>query len=406
MAMNLLKIIERLQSTNGDFKQLILTADDGPERPSSDARDKPNSKDIMELIGALESNASVRSVFLDHFFVANLTSEEICLLFRALGSLPKLEQFSALSRQAEGWSIPMKAVESFMRQARSLSSLRLTSVGLVGTAKQFEGFTQSIECHPSMKEFRLRGACIVDGKMPLDNFLRSLSTVPLLEKIELTAMDLHQDLNGEWPNSPSSALRFCYSDSLKSLELGGWVLDEDLVLKMAKALETNESLLSLVMVDSHVTNKGCIAISEMLKKNKTIERIDLSYNRINDRGCTALANMLPHNNTLKEIGLFGNFHVTSRGVFLDKIKNQNFVLEDLLLDSELDAEMNFYLNLNHAGRRHLLQNEDLSRAGWVDSLATLQDDKKASGDAQQDTLSNLFYFVKAKPHFVAADTTA
>jgi hypothetical protein len=291
--------------------------------------------------------------------------------------------------------------------AKSLSSLRLTSVGIVGTEKEFNNFTKVVSSNPSLKEFRLRGACVVDGKMPLDELLRALSTAPVLENIELTAMDLHQDLNGEWPTSPYSALRFCYSRSLKSLELGGWVLDEDLVLKMAKALETNDSLRSLIMLESHITNKGCIAIAEMLKKNKTIERLDLSYNRISDPGCTALANTLRHNTTLKEIGLFGNFQVRSRDVFLRFLQYENFVLEDLLLHSEWDAEMNFYLNLNRLGRRHLLQNEDLVRKEWTNTLAAIQEDSKSSSSStpHKDALSSLYYFLLAKPHFVVHGTT-
>lgn len=401
--MSLSNIIDRLRANKTEFKQLILTADEvGAENPdqsggSSDDGSRANSQNIAELVDAIKNNSTVQSVFLDHFFVINLGREDVCLLFEALGSLSRLEQLSALSRQAEGWSIPMQAMAGFMERSRTLSSLRLTSIGLVGDVKQFSRFTKAIQGQACMKEFCLRGACIVEGKIPLDGLLRALSSVPLLEKIELTAMDLHQDLGGEWPNSPSSALRFCQSSSLKSLELGGWVLDEELVLKMASALETNKSLRSLIMLDSNISNTGCVALAKMLSLNKTIERLDLSYNRISDPGCAALANSLKFNSSLKEIGLFGNFQIQSREVFLRVIQHQNFFMEDLLLDSEWDAEMNYYLNLNRFNRRAVLQNEGLTRSEWVDALVTVQDEKNALFDAPQDTLSYLFYFVLAKP---------
>ncbi|CAB9500892.1 Leucine-rich repeat protein [Seminavis robusta] len=409
--MSIPSIIKRLRANNEDFKQLILTADEiglqenqeQPEDPNDETR--ATSKNIDILAEAIQSNQTVQSVFLDHFFVRNLSREEICKLFTAIGSLPRLEQLSALSRQAEGWSIPMHAMSCFMDQTKALSSLRLSSIGLVGTVEDFTNFAKSIQSQSFMKEFCLRGACIVDGRIPLDNLLRSLSAVPLLEKIELTAMDLHQDLGGEWPNSPSSALRFCQSSSLKSLELGGWVLDEDLVLKMASALETNHSLRSLIMLDSNITNKGCVALSKMLAVNKTIERLDLSYNRISDPGCSALANSLTFNTSLKEIGLFGNFQVRSRDMFLRIVEQSNFTLEDLLLDSEWDAEMNFYLNLNRVNRRGVLQNEGLTRREWVHALVNVQDEKNCLLDAPQETLSYLFYFIMAKPHFVLATVT-
>ena len=113
-----------------------------------------------------------------------------------------------------------------------------------------------------------------------------------------------------------------------------------------------------------------------------------------------MADSLKHNSSLKEIGLFGNFQVRSRDVFLDVIQNHNFFLEDLLLDSEWDAEMQFYLNLNRINRREVLQNEGLTRCEWVDALATVQDEKNSLFDAPQDTLSYLYYFVMAKPHFL------
>jgi len=422
--MALSNIIDRLRANEVGFKQLILTADEvginnnagqqrqqqqqqqqQPEQSAAteeqDGFNRATSKNISELVEAIESNHTVHSVFLDHFFIIKLSAEDVCLLFRALGSLPKLEQFSALSRQAEGWSIPMQAVVALMDGAKSLTSMRMTSIGLVGNENDFESFAKALQGQSCLKEFCLRGACIVDGKIPLDGLLRTLSAIPKLEKIELTAMDLRQDLSGEWPTSPSSALRICYCSSLKSLELGGWVLDEDLVLGMAKALETNTSLRSLIMLDSNITNRGCIALSNMLAVNKTIERLDLSYNRISDAGAIALAQSLIHNSSLKEIGLFGNFQVKSRAVFLHVIQYSNLALEDLLLDSQWDAEMNFYLNLNRMDRRRVLRNEkSLTRGDWLEALVSVQDDKHNFCDADQDTLSYLFYFVMAQPHFL------
>lgn len=155
------------------------------------------------------------------------------------------------------------------------------------------------------------------------------------------------------------------------------------------------------MLHSNITNKGCAALARTLAVNQTIERLDLSYNRISDPGCTALANSLIYNSSLKEIGLFGNVQFKSRDVFLRVIKSSNLTLEDLLLDSEWDAEMNYYLNLNRIGRRRLLRNEKISREEWVESLAEVQGEKHSVCDAPPDVLSNLFYFVLAKPHFVS-----
>ena len=183
------------------------------------------------------------------------------------------------------------------------------------------------------------------------------------------------------------------------------MLDEDLVLKMATALETNISLRSLVMLDSNITNAGCRALARMLVVNKTIERLDLSYNRISDPGCSALANSLVCNSSLKEIGLFGNFQVRSRDVFLAVIQHNNLALEDLLLDSEWDAEMNFFLNLNRIGRHRLLRDERLTRDEWVEALVGVQDEKNSLCDSPQDTLSYLFYFVMAKPHFLVQNSS-
>lgn len=420
MAMaNLSNVIERLRANEIGFKQLILTADeagiagnnadqrqDGTAAARAQDNNRATTANFAQLIDAIQSNHTVHSVFLDHFFVINLEADDVCRLFEALGSLPKMGQFSALSRQAEGWSIPLQAIASFLDRAKSLSSLRMTSIGLVGTDEEFGRFTKAFQGLYFLKEFCLRGSCIVNGQIPLDGLLQGLSSVPLLEKVELTAMDLQQNLRGNWPTSPSSALQFCYSSSLKSLELGGWLLDEDLVLKMATALETNISLRSLVMLHSSITNRGCAALANTLIVNQTIERLDLSYNRISDPGCIALANSLVYNSSLKEIGLFGNVQMKSRNAFFHIIQNSNLALEDLLLDSEWDAEMNFYLNLNRIGRKRLLRQEGLTREEWIEALFDVQAEKHSTcDDAPQDALSNLFYFVMAKPHFISGRDT-
>ena len=160
------------------------------------------------------------------------------------------------------------------------------------------------------------------------------------------------------------------------------------------------------MLHSSISDKGCSALAKTLAVNQTIERLDLSYNRISDLGCIALANSLIYNKSLKEIGLFGNAQVNSRAVFLRVIQYSNMTLEDLLLDSEWDAEMIFYLNLNRIGRRRLLRNEKISREAWVDTLSEVQGEMQSVCDAPQDTLSNLFYFVLAKPHFVLPTITS
>jgi len=407
MVMAISSAIRRLRENNEGFKQLILTADEISLRGNNDQgqedlrhSSRASGANIPELIEAILGNYTVQSVFLDHFFAVNLEADDICRLFDALGSLPKLNQFSVLSREAEGWSVPLHAIASFLHRTKRLTSLRMSSIGLNGTGEEFDYLTKVIQDQTLLKEFCLRGACIVDGEIPVDKLLRVLSSLPLLEKIELTAMDLHTNLQGVWPTRPSSALRFCYSSSLKSLELGGWVLDEDLVVEMAKALETNTSLRSLVMLDNHITDKGCMALAKTLTVNQTIERLDLSSNHITDTGCQALANSLASNRSLKEIGLFGKRQAHSRDAFLRVLRHENLDLEDLLLDSVWDAEMNFYLNLNRIGRHRLLKDPSFGRAQWVDCLNDLQSTKQSICDAPNDTLSNLFYFVMAKPHFV------
>ena len=77
-------------------------------------------------------------------------------------------------------------------------------------------------------------------------------------------------------------------------------------IRLAKAIEENESLSYLNLSSNSLKNLPAQHIGESLHNNHYVETLDLSYNGITESGCSVLASALKVNETLTNLILDGN----------------------------------------------------------------------------------------------------
>ena len=95
------------------------------------------------------------------------------------------------------------------------------------------------------------------------------------------------------------------------IDMSGYHVDDECVEMLVGGVNFNMSstglkdvrITKLAISDNNITDKGAIALVEMLKENRTLQQLDVSYNSIGIGGATTLAKMLKENRTLQRLNV-------------------------------------------------------------------------------------------------------
>uniref|UniRef100_A0A383W9J7 Uncharacterized protein n=1 Tax=Tetradesmus obliquus TaxID=3088 RepID=A0A383W9J7_TETOB len=93
---------------------------------------------------------------------------------------------------------------------------------------------------------------------------------------------------------------------IKVMTLSGNAIRDEGIDLVAEALASNSSLLCLDLSDNKIGDAGAIALAEALHSNRTLAELQLSNNRIGDEGAEALAAAVASSSALKKLQLSGN----------------------------------------------------------------------------------------------------
>ena len=178
----------------------------------------------------------------------------------------------------------------------------------------------------------------------------------------------------------------CQSPYLKALRVRGVrFLKDDHIILSAQALKTNATMNELSFL-CDIGGRAVEALCEMLVVNRSLQVVCL--NRIMEgKQASDIARALSLNTTVRELHLYFRYCVIEhlRTSFL-ALMQQNYTLEKLA-GGWACSSLEFYLNLNRAGRKQLLGNSiKPSPMDWIDLMAT-----------QQDDVRSLFYFLSQNP---------
>jgi hypothetical protein len=192
----------------------------------------------------------------------------------------------------------------------------------------------------------------------------------------------------------ASAIRQCRH--LESLSIIGFQLSESHVSIFSPILRT-QSLKKLHFENASNAFGPLIA---MLSTNGSLTTLILDFkDQLNDGAVAQLAEVLKVNRTLQELSLLNSTFlvraesstnpsgISEQGYkALREMTEQNYVLQHMNVQGSLDADIDFYLKLNRAGRQRLFESADSSPKNWVTMIAKVADDSDC-----------IFYFLQLNP---------
>ena len=348
-------------------------------------------------------------------------------MFEAIGSLSNLKticisDFGVAHEEEEAMTaaLPIECLVRLVTKSSRhghLRSLRLDSIRMAGSPRDFQALADALENHPTLQEIVVSGCAPVhvnhdnnNNSNNDNNHPRDCRDVSIMQPVAV-AMARMQTLktveivetsfppSGAWTGDSLSQL--LQSKTLQTLRIRGvrFLGDKDVAL-MARALEHNHALKELWILSCELgfTSHGATAMAQMLRVNNTLEILGL--NRLSSNShAIAIAQALHDNTSLRGLHLCLRDGLNSRTFeSFAELMEQNYVLETMsggfmnsnkagLSNCALHRKtLDFYLRLNQNGRRRLLQNSNATRQQWLETLSS-----------QSDDVSALFYLLSRNP---------
>jgi len=251
----------------------------------------PSEYDPYDLIRAIRSNSTVRSVEIWKEFLMNLTIEQGRKLFEAIGDLPFCEAlFCDFPNPRDGFPLQLHALTCVLTGSSPLKTLSLRNIVL---SRHEQEVSEALQRHRYLREFQVKNLLLVDRKITLDPLLNALACIPTLRVVEIR---MKRRQSGALTIGPFRNL--CQSKSLIILKLWQVKLTEELAVLMADALKSNTRLKALTLFDCNLTRNGYVALSHMLKVNSTLRELQLYDEEMDDTCYMAITSGLERNSSL------------------------------------------------------------------------------------------------------------
>ena len=250
-----------------------------------------------DLLDAIHTNTSVRSLQLEGHIICNLTPEDGQRLFDALGRLPNLQ-----SLFIHNFVAPLPLLTSFLQEARQLKNLTLHTAQLAGrNDAEAISLVNSLRQLTCLEKFKFSNG-VVAGRLSLDMIMAAVSQIQSLEIVEI---ELEQ--GGDLSLPTLEAL--CRCPQIKELKLWRITFEPQHVVLVANTLKTNTSLKELELGElgyADHTSESYVAMADMLRLNSCLENVELmNFSGFDDEGCIALASAMEENSTLRQLNVRG-----------------------------------------------------------------------------------------------------
>ena len=354
-----------------------------------------------------------------------VSDEELIVIFGIIGALPNIQE---LRIEFDELPLPAQALRNALSCPTSrLRYLALEDVRVSGSLDDFEDVADAIQRSSSLKTVRMyRCGPAEDTRATLDPIISALASVPTLKDVTLSSTHCSDEALGVLGESKSleivaldhmticglSLSQLCRSRSIKDLRFWGMPELNDDATFLSSALASNQSLKMLRIRHCNLQQESGVQLAEMIDRNTTLESLSLENMHWKDFG-EPLHKSLAVNKSLrslslsmdgKEINIRENAAKVTAGLeqntslrkfrlllrdmdghdvreaFLGpftKLLETNYTLESLYLNSgiiDLGDDINFFLKLNRSGKRHLLRDENSTKAEFMDMLASHSED--------------------------------
>lgn len=201
----------------------------------------------------------------------------------------------------------------------------------------------------------------------------------------------------------SIATMLQYNSILMDLHLFGNHIDSEGARFLAQSLKKNIRLSTLILSFNNLGSIGASYLAEALVENRSLKKLWLPANHLGNAGIFAFAEHLPQMRGLQQLNIGDYFDNDAAAAILKTIRFNTelrvLYMESVLYDDETtDRKIDFYLRLNHAGRKLLGWSggpncNSVPLALWSSVLA------RADAGCSSDTGAPdvLYYLLKEKP---------
>ena len=342
---------------------------------------------------ALFANNTVKhvSLFVEGNFMNEVSPESLHNLFRAIGSLP-LESLYIYSYGDNMDIFPVQLIGDVLKVSFKLEVLACYFLELGGGKVSFDRFQDDLIEHPSLREVRFE-SCQLSSRMLAthsitDKFLEALASLPNLEKLELSAPE-----KGYFGTITPAYLEHLAgtTDRLTSLNLINFVLDNDHMSALNRALRMNRDLTELTLsVNPELNSK----LPALLATTKSLRYLKLQFDSLeNEKYLLKIAKGIEKSNNISRFELLQGDEPDYLSPKCQKafaaIPQKNGNIEHLdvdFTDKKLRSQVDFFLEVNSDGTREMLENPYSTRSEIIDAMIYVRDD-----------LDMLYYFLRTRP---------
>lgn len=294
-----------------------------------------NDKCLFALANGLKNNHSLKSLQ----FRVDLFQELSEALAEGLSSNSALEELILILSTSDTNAI--NTLANGIQQNSRLKALKLNQCSLEDG--QVAALVKALENHPSLEDLSVQGSsCRAMGIVAISGLLQSNNQKPF--KLDLSKQNFAQgDMFG--------------------------------ISFLAPALPANKSMRFLDLSSNELSDVDITCLASALAENSALEELKLDNCNISDKGAEILARHLPRMTRLKRLWLHNNpFGLTGAQSLFEALRN-NRQLEQLRLPrgkgkgvDAIQQKLFFYLQMNRAGRRLLLDPNAIPQALWPQVL--------------------------------------
>lgn len=361
---------------------------------------------VLKRLSTSRETSSIESLVLRgrycRFIDTHVSPDEIQDVLRMASCLPNLKRLSLLRLR-----VPMSAItQTLLMQQRSLEELELRSICLWGNQRECKEMGHALAQHATLTKISLADCRPEGGCDKLDALLMGLSLMPALHSVELDMMELSR-----WLAHMESFQMLLRAKNLKRLSLSYMRLSEDYINAIAQALTTDECPIEELFLDrcDSLGPSSVHAMATMLQHNTRLKALHLVLKNYQDS--IPLANALHqarHTSRLQTLLLRTYHHprIVQKEVYqaFHQMLQDNCVLTHLEmfqghpirpLLGECWPVLQFFLQLNRAGRAKLMMGQEVSNEEWIRTIL----------DARQN-LDCSFYFISQNPSVLSQEAVA
>jgi hypothetical protein len=374
-------------------------------------RSRSNPCSFDDLIQALQSNESIRTVRCQGNISLGITQEEWFLFVQTLGKIPALRQLSFLGQDVPNVP-PVQAVADAVGSARLLRTFQIgEGVILFGSKTGFESLCHNIgSCCLELEQLEWQGKFRStweirenrDTNNCLDPLFHALALCPRLKRVQICT----DAVNYVTPQAVRELLVRAPALQYLDLKTTEWAAVAEIIGQESCHIQT------LKLSTLRCPGAGAISLARAVEQNRHLLSLTLRVRTgFPDAVGVALAQALQVNTSLKELVLvdqwdFGfrttdHLNISAHEAFRKMLRmNTSVVLKvpPRCSPDSIDMVRPYYdrmlieMRLNAAGRGKLmLPGSQASKAKWVNTLHELivQDDGKSDDDLQVDCLYTL-----------------